>query len=467
MSKNSCVAAEKHGTCVLRMARVNSNIFCAIIKTHFSLQGGHTVKTAGIIAEYNPFHMGHRYQIEEVKKRTGADYVAICMSGNFLQRGVPAICDKYERTRMALLNGADLVIELPAVWSTASAEYFAHAGISLFQKMGIVTHVCFGAECKDLSLLMQIASVLLDEEGTWQECLAKELKKGASFAAARSRVLLPLLKTSGFSSEELTPVLNSPNNILAIEYLKALSSVPVASSMIPVLIPRAGAGYHDPSIDSPLASATAVRKVLYEVSHSGVPVSEVFETLTGVLPGKSLSVLSDYAKRAPFLSEDSLSAILGYRLLSCTEDFSVFADCNRDLAFRIQKKLPEYHGFSQFTALLKSRELAYTRISRALLHILLDIRQEDYATAKTPDMIPYLRILGFRKQAAPLLSALKKEASAPLVTKVADASKNLDTQAFSMLKKDLFAADVYRQLMIAQGGSCPKNEFTHGLVIVP
>ena len=243
--------------------------------------------------------------------------------------------------------------------------------------------------------------------------------------------------------------------------------MPMACSMTPVLIPRAGAGYHDPSIASPLASATAIRKVLYEASHSDLPVSEVLDTLTGAVPEKSLSVLSDYTKRAPFLSEDSLSAILGYRLLSCTEDFSVFADCNRELGFRIQKRLPEYTEFSQFTALLKSKELAYTRISRALLHILLDIRQEDYAFAKTPDSIPYLRILGFRKHASPLLSALKKEASAPLITKVADASKSLDAHAFSMLKKDLFAADLYRQLVISAGGSCPKNEFTRGLVIIP
>lgn len=425
------------------------------------------MKTAGIIAEYNPFHNGHKYQFEEAKKRTGADYLVVAMSGDFLQRGVPAICDKYERARMALLNGADLVIELPVLWSCASAEYFARAGITLFQKMGIISHVCFGAECQDLSLLMQIASVLLDEKGAYMECLSKELKKGASFAAARSSCLLPLLKASGFSSDELTKVLNSPNNILAIEYLKALSSVPMAFSITPVLIPRAGAGYHDPSIASPLASATAIRKVLYETSHSGLPVSEVLDTLTGVVPEKSLSVLSDYAKRAPFLSKDSLSAILGYRLLSCTEDFSVFADCNRELGFRIQKRLPEYTGFSQFTALLKSKELAYTRISRALLHILLDIRQDDYAFAKTPDSIPYLRVLGFRKHASPLLSTLKKEASAPLVTKVADASKSLDAHAFSMLKKDLFAADLYRQLVISAGGSCPKNEFTRGLVIIP
>ena len=147
------------------------------------------MKIAGVIAEYNPFHNGHYYQLEQIKQKTGADYIVVAMSGDFLQRGVPALTDKYARTKMALSAGADLVIELPCVWATASAEYFAQAGVRLFQKMGNVTHLCFGAECDDLDLLLSISSLLSQEDAAYQNFLSQNLKKGLSFPAARSQAL--------------------------------------------------------------------------------------------------------------------------------------------------------------------------------------------------------------------------------------------------------------------------------------
>ena len=421
------------------------------------------MKIAGVIAEYNPFHNGHYYQLEQIKQKTGADYIVVVMSGDFLQRGVPALTDKYARTKMALSAGADLVIELPCVWATASAEYFAQAGVRLLQKMGNVTHLCFGAECDDLDLLLSISSLLSREDAAYQNFLSQNLKKGLSFPAARSQALSSAIENDPDLSRklpEITLLLASPNNILALEYLKALqqtSSDP--KTITPVLIPRKGDGYHTPDIHSTLASATAIRKALF--------AGQCTQELSSLMPETTLQILDAYQKEFPFLDENSPSQMLAYRLFSFSEkDYDCFADCSHGLSNRIRNQLGQYQNIGQFTSLLKTKEITYSRISRALIHILLDIRNSDYDLGQSMDWIPYLRILGFRKSAGTLLSDMKKEASVPFITKVADASTLLASDAYSFFKKDLFAADLYRQLMIANGAPLPKNEFTQGLILI-
>lgn len=422
------------------------------------------MKIAGIIAEYNPFHNGHQFQIDQLKQETGADYVVIAMSGNFLQRGVPAIVDKYTRTQMALAAGADLVLELPVLWATASAEYFAMAGITLFRRMGNVTHLCFGAESDNLTALTSIAEVLSKESKEYQKLLNLELKKGLSFPMARENALSQLLlEDTKFTlpAKQLKDILSSPNNILAIEYLKALALTQKDNSEIaPVLIQRQGDGYHETDLVSPLASATAVRKELF--------ASGSLTNTASALPATSQKILSTYQKEWPLMDEDAISSILGYRLrMLASVGYQGYADCNEDISNKIRKNLNSYLGFSQFCELLKSKELTYTRISRVLLHILLDIRQEDYATGKCLDYIPYLRILGFRRDSSGLLSDLKKKASVPLITKVADASRILSPESYAFFQKDLLAADIYRQLIADRCHKLPKNDFQQELMILP
>ena len=195
------------------------------------------MKVVGIVAEYNPFHNGHMYQMRKVKEETGADYVVVAMSGNFLQRGVPALCDKFIRTEMALQCGADLVIEIPTLWATASAEYYAHAGVSLLAATGIVTHLAFGAETDDLDALLEISSVLKEEPDVYRAVLSNSIRTGNSFPVARKNALTTTLPH--FKKEELDDILDNPNNILALEYLKA-----IPDSIQPILIKREGAGYH-------------------------------------------------------------------------------------------------------------------------------------------------------------------------------------------------------------------------------
>ena len=208
------------------------------------------MKITGIIAEYNPFHNGHAYQIAKIKEETDNDYVIVAMSGDFVQRGEPTITDKYERARMALSCGADLVLELPALFACASAEYFARAGVALFTRMGCVDYLCFGAENADLSQLNKIAGILVDEPRSYQDALNIYLKEGKNFPAARILALKSYLSAessdAALQTEQLTSLLSTPNNILGIEYLKALKTC--GSQITPYPILREGAGYHDTDI---------------------------------------------------------------------------------------------------------------------------------------------------------------------------------------------------------------------------
>ncbi|MBO5523344.1 MAG: nucleotidyltransferase family protein, partial [Roseburia sp.] len=294
------------------------------------------MKIIGIIAEYNPFHNGHAYQLSKIREETGADYIAVAMSGDFVQRGEPAIIDKYARTEMALQSGADLALELPVLWSTASAEAFAMASVTLFEKMGCVDGICFGAETDNLPLLTTIADILTDEPEDYRRLLSSFLKKGMSFPSARAQALCEInTENSSFKTtiEILSDILSSPNNILAIEYLKALKRL--HSSMKPILLKRIGAGYHDTEINAaennsqkkaeaiPTASATAIRNLVFSkntVISPVIPASPASVLLSDVLqssmPDSALRILTDYLKQYPPIHVDDFSPLLGYQLLT-------------------------------------------------------------------------------------------------------------------------------------------------------
>ena len=412
------------------------------------------MKTVGIIAEYNPFHKGHQYQIAQLKEKTGADYVMIAMSGDFLQRGVPSIMNKYARAKMALAAGADIVFELPALWAVSSAELFGQAGVKLLAHTGCLDYLGFGAESDDLSALKEIAKILATEPEDYQTRLKENLKAGLSFPKARSLAL----------SHPRADLLDTPNNILAMEYLKALEKFSI-SSVTPVLIPRKGDAYHETEANNEFASATAIRKMLLEPSET---LTQEDPSAKKYLPASSFSIIEEYTKKYPLIREEDISSMLFYALFSRAQNEKAdIADCSPELWNRICKNLLHYEDFPQFCQLLKSKELTHTRICRVLLHALLRFTDQDYTLGKEQDHVPYLRVLGFRKSAEPLLSAIKKEASVPLITKVADASKYLSSDAYSLFEKDLFASHLYRQLQISKGAKDLPNEYTQRIIIIP
>lgn len=409
------------------------------------------MKTVGIIAEYNPFHNGHAYQIDEIKKRTGADYVIIAMSGNFVQRGTPAIIDKYARTQMALCCGADLVLELPTLWATASAEDFATAGVTLLDQLGCVDFLCFGAESNDLAALLKLAAILTEEPDVYKAALSDELKKGQSFPTARRNALASFCAYS--------ELLDSPNNILAIEYLKALRRRD--SSMKPFLIQREGFGYHDTDLSvSVHPSATGIRKLLFSEDVD-------WSLLKGSMPEEAYAILSNYSKEYPFIDINNFSIQLNYRLLlEQVHGYESFRDISNEISNRLLKNRYQFLSFSQFCELNKSRDITYTRINRALLHLLLNITDEAVWAGKALDYIPYLRPLGFRKTSSFILSVIKRNSHVPLISKLADAHKVLSKDSFDMLSIDIFSADLYEQVLSAKKSTFPRSEFTREIVLL-
>lgn len=434
------------------------------------------MKTVGIIAEYNPFHNGHLYQLEEARRRAGADFAVIAMSGDFVQRGEPAIYDKYTRTAMALNCGADLVLELPVSFATGSAEDFAACGVALLDRLGAVDALCFGSEYGGLAPLKAAAEVLCEEPEDFASDLKMRLKAGESYPAARSAALCRYLDEKGIEGNpprqgrpaapySCASILASPNNILGIEYLKAL--IRLHSPMEPITIQRAGRSYHDASVPgAPLdfPSATALRGLI-----SGHPGSPTVDFLHGLIPpGAALALEKEQAHLTPIFPDD-LSRLLEYRLLGLLRQeaaLSQFADLSPELADRLTRQALHFESFTGRVKNLKTRQYTYTRVSRALLHLLLGITGEEMQRYRENGYALYARILGFRRSAAPLLAKLKKTSGIPLVTKTADASGYLGRLPLSMLEEDMYASHLYQSLVFGKGRRM-KNEYTRSVIILP
>ncbi len=421
------------------------------------------MKVAGIIAEYNPFHRGHAYQIDAARRRFGADYVAVAMSGDFVQRGEPAVADKYTRAAMALSAGADLVLELPACFATSSAEDFAACGVALFDRLGVTDLLCFGSESGDPAPLTRIADLLLEEPDDYAHVLQERLALGDAYPKARAAAIRQ--SADGVADPDVIDrLLSSPNDILGIEYLKAIKKR--GSRLRPAVLKRMGQGYLDttlPEADS-LASASALRTVLQNDGTQTAARRD--QLLSAQIPADAYAILHGCPA---YLAADDLTPLLNARLLSLLHkgaDLAQFAGLSPELAARLSHCALNFATFSDRIGQLKTRSYTYTRISRALLHLTLGITDEDIAHAKAADYAPYARILGFRRAAAPLLSALKQESSVPLITKTADASSLLDADGLRMLHQDFYVSHLYRSMVFAKSGTRMKNEYTRSVIVM-
>ena len=411
------------------------------------------MKTVGLMTEYNPFHNGHAYHIEKAKMLTGADRVIVVMSGDFVQRGAPAVMPKHLRAESALLSGASLIIELPVCFATGSAEYFAQGSISLLNQLGCIDSICFGSECGDLHLLKEIAQILADEPIEYQTALKQALKEGASFPAARQEAL-------NIYSDKYSEILASPNNILGIEYLKALAKI--HSKLEPFTIKRIGAGYHDMDIDGQFSSATAIRSDIYQLadvnsSSESLPLTHI---QTQVPSSCHELMKKNYQTRYPVKADD-FSLLLKAKLLSETAgSLSHYLDMSPELANRILRLRNDYLSFEQFCDLLKTKELTRSRISRSFIHVLLGITNDWLTAMKAP--APYARILGFRRDHADLLGILKRTSDIPLITSPARAV--LADTAYQMLELDIYASDLYESVITDLYGTPFHNELTKQII---
>lgn len=412
------------------------------------------MNVCGIVAEYNPFHNGHLYHLQQAIQTANADYTVVVMSGNFVQRGTPALMDKYTRAQAALKCGADLVLELPVCYACGSAEYFAGGAVSLLDKLGAVTHLCFGSECGDISLLSGGAEILANEPEYYRETLRAKVKSGLSFPAARTETLLSLYP-------ELSPILpqlSSPNNILGLEYMKAL--LRRNSAIRPLTVTRTGSSYHDSAINGQMSSATAIRQALCQGSS--------LDDLSHQIPAQALEIFNQYFAHNTVISPDDLSIPLHYKLISEQySGYSSYMDVSEDLSDRIRRSLHRFTSFSQFCDQLKTKELTLSRISRCMLHILLNITKDEVNQyINNGDYTVYARILGFRQNALPLLGEISQKASIPLVSKLADADRILDESALHMLKQDICRNDIYASLLASKKRTAMKNEYQTPIIIL-
>ncbi len=413
------------------------------------------MKTVGIIAEYNPFHNGHAYQIAKAKELSGADYCVVIMSGDFTQRGEPAIIDKYVRTKMALSHGADLVIELPVCFATGSAEYFAYGAVSILNALG-VDALCFGSECGDAGILKKAAKILTEEPAVFKELLQKNLKSGMSFPAARA---VAVAAYCGEDAAELSTILQSSNNILGVEYLKAIYRL--NAKMEVYTVKRQGASYSDSHLaDNTFSSALAIRNHL--------SATKDVTKLTESMPQKALHILSNHLNTTPLINMDDFSSMLYYKLLSLKNDgFVSFLDITEALSDKIIKSLFDFSTIFAFCENhLKSKDITLTRTTRCLTHILLDIKKTDMEAFIATPKTSYARILGFRKSAETLFTLLKN-APIPLISKLADAKKSLTPTAIKMLEQDIFAAHLYERAIAQKNGGSIHNEYRRQIVILP
>ncbi len=413
------------------------------------------MKTVGLITEYNPFHNGHLYHIQEAKRITGADHVIVVMSGNFVQRGAPALIDKYSRTRMAISCGADIVFELPVCYSTASAEFFALGAVSLLDKLGIVDYLCFGSECGNISNLEITAKILLEEPANYREVLSQLIKSGKTYPAARMEAVKAVAPDIG------DQVLSSPNNILGIEYIKALRRL--HSSIRPVTITRITADYHSQELtsmtESTISSATAIRKNLLE--------EKTMDYLVHQIPGPVYEILQENYKKSYPVFDDDYSLLLNYKLaLETRESLINYTDITPDLANRIHDISEQGFNFKDLAQKIKSRQWTLTRINRGLIHVLLNLYSDNFNAYKKVGFTQYARLLGFRKTSSHLLRNIADMEGIPVITKMADAVKLLSDTGVTMLNEDIFAARLYNQVVFHKYGTVIKDEFTHGVIIL-
>ncbi len=358
----------------------------------------------GIICEYNPLHNGHKYQLTSQKKRFCADGVVCLMSGSFVQRGAPAVFDKWSRAKMAVLNGADLVLELPVVYATQSASRFAYGAVAIFDALGAINGLSFGSECGDIDALKSAAHILETEE--FNELLKEELQKGMSFPAAKE---LALKKTFPDSD---TSLFSLPNNILGIEYLRALNHL--NSTITPITHKR------EPSF----ASASCVREKMQNS-----------EDVSDDVPKKALPCF-----QTPFDASLFDALVTSTFRQKTAEDLKTIADVSEGLELRFLKGAKETYGANNLAEYVKSKRYTRTRINRIIINTLLGITKKDL------DLLPqYVRVLAFNDTGAKILREISKTSSIPVITKTADAVPTCDD--FSrMLELDLRATDLYSLL---------------------
>lgn len=379
------------------------------------------MNAAGIIVEYNPLHMGHVHLLEQTRRHLGEDTALVCcMSGDFVQRGDFALLRRAARARAAVESGADLVLELPLPWAVSSAEGFAQGAVETLLAANVLTHLSFGSECGEAGSLLRVAAAL--ESEAFPARLKEELKAGDSFAAARQRAV------EGLLTAEDAALLQSPNNILGIEYCKAL--LRAGSTVQPLTIPRLGAAHDAREAPGGIASASAIRALLREGRRD--------QAVALMAPAMGRAYQEEEAAgRAPVFLETSERAILARLRSMSREDFAALDQGKEGLSNRLyqaSRTAPTLEGLLEAA---KTKRYAYARLRRMVLCAYLGLRPGDL-----PQHPAYLRPLAMNDRGRTLLARMRKEATLPILTKPADV-RRLGPEAQRLFALEAAAADLY------------------------
>lgn len=363
----------------------------------------------GIITEYNPLHKGHVHHINKTKEITKADGIVCVMSGNFVQRGIPALLDKWNRTKMALYSGVDLVIELPTIYSLSSAEFFSYGSVSLLNSLGIVNNLCFGSELGEPDFLYKLAEILVEEPTEFKIKLKDYLKLGLPFPIARSKALEDFIKSNNnYIDFDLKDILSSSNNILGIEYCKSL--IKLNSKITPFSIKREGSTYNSENLNEIYSSATSIRKALKD--------SKNIDILKNHVPLETFNILKTlHSNNYNFTFEDSLFSFIKYKYYTGNKNINKLPDASEGIDNKIYKGLDNVSSYNELLQFVKSKRYTYTRINRILCQYFVGF--ENYNTQTLRKLpCPYIRVLGFNNNGTKILKEIKLNSTLPIYTKI-------------------------------------------------
>lgn len=392
----------------------------------------------GLVVEYNPFHNGHLYHLLKSKEITKATHTVAIMSGNFLQRGEPALFDKYTRARAAVENGVDLVIELPTLFACQSAEIFSHGAIATLNSLNCINSICFGSEVGNIDILYTISKILVNEPNEFKISLKKYLNDGMLFPTARSNALFDYINENNLvdiSKDELLSILNSSNNILGIEYIKSL--LKLKSNIKPYTITRINSEYNSESIDSSICSATAIRKALKN--------TDDISFASKVVPLPTYNILKTNIEKSfnPIFDEmffDILSSII----LRDSNELDKYFDVNEGIENKIYQSIFTSLTLDDLKESIKSKRYTMTKIKRTLNNILLGITKNDMNKIKNVNNIPYIRILAFNDKGREIIKNIKTNSDINIINKFSNISFSKDDEVFkTLIDYDIKASNIY------------------------
>jgi len=397
------------------------------------------MRTIGIISEYNPFHNGHKYLIDQAKKHGDGQYIVCVLSSNFLQRGEPSMISKFERAKLAILNGADLVFELPTINSCINAKSYAYNSLNLLNKVGICDTLLFGSEAGNTKILNMISDILSNEPPSYKEDLKKHLSSGVSYPKARSLAL-----ENHFNNSEISEIIKSSNNILGIEYINAIKklSAPIKFDTIK----RIGSNYLEENLETTFSSATAIRKSI---------VDNGITSIKNQVPITTYKLLTETFNKYDIVTTRKLDEIINFKLASLNKnDIYDFQNISEGIENRIYKMLDNHFTFNEMVTYLSSKRYPKTRISRLLIHILLDIKKDQLDTD-----IKYARILYASEKGKDLFDVINKNSKIPVFTSFNKFYNIAPNSIKKLLDFEIKSSNIYENLRKGQSNSDFKHKF--------